>query len=156
MGRYIYTANGDFDGKFWFGVQPSTDCEEIYGFENEPQVDDDGDECVSYTDVWQDDEEAVRKALDKQFELAKIPKDKRKYEFEDSGEIAKYIWEDLLEYFMQETPANPKDIGYYISDDKTMYPKSNEQVLAMARVDLGLSALNDIRKHGECLWTIDY
>ena len=155
MGRYISSANGDFDGKFWFGVQPSEDCEDIYGFSiTEP--DDNDDYEPTYADAWQDDGERVRKALDEQFELAKIPKDKRKYDFDSTTEIGSYVWDELGDYFLQDTPAKPNDTGYYMGDGKpTLYPKSEWQTLAMARVELGLMALNDIRKHGECNWTID-
>lgn len=155
MGRYISSANGDFDGKFWFGVQPSEDCEDIYGFSiTEP--DDNDDYEPTYADAWQDDGERVRKALDEQFELAKIPKDKRRYDFDSTTEIGSYVWDELGDYFLQDTPAKPNDTGYYMGDDRpTLYPKSDWQCLAMSRVELGLMALNDIRKHGECNWTID-
>ena len=156
MGRYINSANGDFDGKFWFGVQPSEDCEDIYGFTRTPIEDEEGEDSESWADVWQDDAERVRKALDEQFELAKIPKKERQYDFDSTTDIGNYVWDYLGEYFLQDTPAIPKDTGYYMGDDKpTLYPKDKFQTLAMSRVELGLMALNDIRKHGECNWTID-
>ena len=156
MGRYIYSANGDFDGKFWFGVQPSEDCEDIYGFTRTPIEDEEGEDSESWADVWQDDAERVRKALDEQFELAKIPKKERQYDFDSTTDIGNYVWDYLGEYFLQTTPAEPNDTGYFMGDGRpTLYPKNKWQTLAMARVELGLMALNDIRKHGECNWTID-
>lgn len=156
MGRYISSANGDFDGKFWFGVQPSEDCEDIYGFTRTPIEDEEGEDSESWADVWQDDAERVRKALDEQFELAKIPKKERQYDFDSTTDIGNYVWDYLGEYFLQTTPAEPNDTGYFMGDGRpTLYSKDKEQTLAMARVELGLMALNDIRKHGECNWTID-
>lgn len=155
MGRYYYSANGDFDGKFWFGVQPSEDCEEVYGFSiSEP--DDNEEYEATYADAWQDDDKRVREALDKQFDIVNVPKDKRRYEFDSTTEIGSYVWDELSDYFLQDTPAKKGDTGYYMGADKpTKYAKGDDIALAMARVELGLCALNDIRKHGECNWTID-
>lgn len=148
MGRYYSTANNDFDGKFWFGVQPSDDPERVFGMKPTG-----GDE--SYTDYYLDDNDSqsVMNELDKQFSKMGVPQDKRRYRFENADEVAAYVWDELYEYYLTEKvtkdihgqPNIPWAVG-----DKTMYPKSTDKVLAASRVSLGLRILNDLRKHGEC------
>ena len=160
MGRYYYTNNSDFDGKFWFGVQSSDDPERVYGMRlsggvsfTENFVDYDADE---------QDNERIMTELDKQFTLLGVPRDKRRYRFDSGEEVGAYVWDDLNEFFLQDEPkkhpnsATHEDIPYSFGDDERKWPISSAKVEAASRVDLGLRILNDIRIHGACHMTAEF
>lgn len=143
MGRYYYTANNDFDGKFWFGVQSSDDPGQVYGMRENG-----GDD--TWIDYYADDNdtENIMNELDHQFSELGVPKNERRYRFENGNDVGRYVWEDLLGYFLCD--KEKKDtIPYGMGDDQRMWPISHERVEAASRVDLGLRILNDIRLHGE-------
>lgn len=157
MGRYYYTNNNDFDGKFWFGVQSSDDPERVYGMKpsasySESEVDFDADE---------QDNERIMTELDRQFSLLGVPKNERRYRFDSANEIGAYVWDDLRDKFLTKKPTRDRagrpNIPYGFGDSAKdhMWPRSPEKVLAAARVDLGLRILNDIRIHGACHMTAE-
>ena len=140
MGRYYTSGSGKFDGKFWFGVQPSDDPETVYGM-RETESDD-----VSYSDYESDDKAKVRRVLNKQFDILGVPKDKRVYKFNDDNEVGCYVWDELRNYYMTENKEEGVDRPYYAGEGKpSIYPKSHELELAAARVQLGLNILNEMR-----------
>lgn len=148
MGRYYDTAYGDFNGKFWFGVQPSDDPEQVYGMRATC-----GDDSFTDYEAGEEDAENIMNALDEQFKKLGVSKEKRRYRFENSNEVGAYVWDELPDYYLTETVTKGRD-GMpnipWAMGERTMYPKTPEKVLAAARVNLGLNILNDIRKHGIC------
>lgn len=148
MGRYYECASGKFGGKFWFGVQPSDDPETVFGMR---EVDTDGN---SYSDYETDEMDKVRREIHKQFDILKVPKEKRELKFLSRGEIGTYVWDELQDYYMTENREEGVDRPYYNGEGKpSIYPRSHELELAAARVDLGLNILNEMRedKNGVCL-----
>ena len=152
MGRYYSTANNDFDGKFWFGVQPSDDPERVYGMRPSASYDDES--FVDY-DADDNDSDKIMTELDKQFNYLGVPKDKRRYKFENSNETGAYVWDELTDYYLQDE-EHKGEIPYSMGDDQRKWPISKERMLAASRVQLGLNILNDIRKHGECQMTAEF
>ena len=155
MGRYYYTANSDFDGKFWFGVQDSTDPGTAYRMVGYQSC----DEEIEYQADERDSDRILRD-LDKQYGKLGVKPENRRYTFDNGREISDFVWDDLECYFLQDKcrkhPDTVESIPYDMGlDEPTKWPVSHERLLAAARVDLGLRILNDIRKHGECMLTAE-
>lgn len=154
MGRYFYTANSDFDGKFWFGVQDSTDPGTVYRMVGYQSC----DEEIEYQ-ADEKDSERILRDLDKQYTKLGVEPKKRRYVFDNGNDISEFVWGDLEDYFLQDEckkhPDSTESIPYDVGDGETKYPVSSERLLAAARVSLGLRILNDIRKHGECMLTAE-
>lgn len=141
MGRYYTSGSGKFDGKFWFGVQPSDDPETIYGMREV------GTDDSSYSDYESDNSAKVRRVLNKQFDILGVPKDKRVYKFNDDNEVGCYVWDELRDYYMTNDREKGIDRPYYAGEGKpSMYPKSHELELAASRLQLGLCILNEMRE----------
>ena len=149
MGRYYTSNNSGEQGKFWFGVQSSSDVEDVYGMTMvEPPMDEDWD---GYGEWWADydtdDTQYVIDQLNKQYDILGVPQEERIYEYEED-KLGDYIWNTLAKYFMTDVQIG-KAIGYAMGEGKpTMYPISKEKELAASRVDLGLFILNDIKHYG--------
>ena len=98
MGRWYYTQN--FEGKFGFAVQPSSDAE-IYGMEIDEEAmeeieracEEDGYPVTSVEYFLQGDEESIRYAemvLDAQYDIFNVPKEKRLYSIKDLDELCDF------------------------------------------------------------------
>lgn len=157
MGRYYSTENGEFNGKFWFGVQGSDEPGWVYGMaEEQGEPDEDGDECL--TELWyyadEDNVERIMNVLDRQYTILGVNKYKRRYNFDNGNEIADYVWGELQDMFLQDKQkrgANTiESTPYLMGPNEKKYAINEQRVRAASRVDLGLRILNDIRKHGEC------
>lgn len=150
MGRY-YSCNADMHGKFWFGVQPSFDVEDVFGLERTSGKDDDNN-LTSYGE----DIEKVKHAIDEQFDILQVPLVKRRYQFDMCHEIGNYVWDDIWKFFL--TRIDPKDgsIPYCMSSDgdgttdDRAWPRSPKRMLAASRVQLGLIIYNAMRIDGYC------
>lgn len=123
MGRYY---SGDIEGKFWFGVQSSSDAD-FFGVEGEPRY-------LNYyfdEDNLADVEEGVQRCVDALAENKDIL---------DSffNEHDSYNHEMLIEYFKTK-------------HDKTIDEKDIKQMLVWyARLGLGKKIFNCIKENGEC------
>lgn len=140
MGRYYTSGSGNFDGKFWFGVQPSDDPETVFGMR---EVDTDGS---SYSDYETTDRRKVRSAIHKQFDILGVPKEKRELKFNHGNDIGAYVWDELQDYFLTKDKENCVDeVPYSVGNDGGVaYPISREKELAAARLSLGLKILNEM------------
>lgn len=159
MGRYYQNQQGE-EGKFWFAVQPSDDPQTIYGMDElspaeiDSEEDDGYDE--SWLEYWTDDEEFVRLKLDTQFVHLGVIASERRYDFKDTQEIGKYVWEDLAKYFLtKDKPKDERVIPYAMEGGDTIYPTSKDKELAASRIQLGLFILYTIKKYGECSLTAE-
>ena len=151
MGRYYSGAN--FDGKFWFGVQPSDDPGTVFKMDETPPS-----QIEYYLDGSGENIAMVEEILDEQFDILKVPKEERLYEM-TSDEVDKYVEKISKRYlFRDRNPGDPSDKNrttYWCeADDKKKYPHgmvadTRAKELATARIDLGLKILTDLRQ-GEC------
>ena len=143
MGRYYTTASGDYDGKFWFGVQPSDDPA-IFGLQ---ETDNDDDSYIDYEGA---DKAKVRRELHKQFDILGVPREKRMFKFDNGDQVGTYVWDELRDYYMtKQRSADDREIPYSFGEE-TLYPISRKKELAAARVELGLKILNEMRTNGNC------
>ena len=150
MGRYYCTSNGEFDGKFWFGLQGSDEPGWVFGLAGDES--EDGGEIDYY--ATDDDIERIMRVLDHQYSVLKVNKYRRRYNFDNGQQIGEYVWGELKGTFLcdkMKVGANRvEQIPYSTDDGKHKYVISEQRVRAASRLDLGLRILNDIRKHGEC------
>lgn len=155
MGRYYYTSNGEFDGKFWFGLQGSDEPGWVFGIAGDES--EDGSEIEYY--ATDDDVERIMRVLDHQYSILKVGEHKRRYNFDNGQQIGEYIWGDLEDTFLSDKmkiKANGiEKTPYATEENKHRYVISEQRVRAASRLDLGLRILNDIRKHGECNLTAE-
>ena len=152
MGRY-YSTDAGYEGKFWVGLQSSTDPGDVYGMEERDTLEDE-QQIIYYSD----DIKMVRKRLDGQFEKLGVPMMLRKYEFSNAAEIWDYVWGELGGFFTTETPPHEHAIGWYGGEGKpTVYGKSEELERTASRIDLGLIIYNSmLKQHGECWLKAEY
>ena len=165
MGRYFNSNN--FDGKFAFAVQSSTDPE-IFGMEEQPPT-----EITYYLSGYEDNKENIEKILDEQYDILGYPKEKRIYEIEKQEELDP-LYDDLSPYVYKcvKTEEVPKGIISYgggngwwkliapkelhhlseveFNQKYSIIPKSNQAPLAQARITLGIKILSDLRKDDYC------
>ena len=108
----------------------------------------------SYIDYEGRDKAKVRRELNKQFDILGVPKQQREYKFGSSSTIAKYVGDELREYFLTKDKDKAAcDIGWSMPDNETWYPITREKELAASRVELGLCILNEMitNEEGVCL-----
>ena len=148
MGRYYTCASGNYDGKFWFGVQPSDDPETIFGLRD--VTDDDDAQCQNYADYEGADQAKVRRELRKLFDTLEVPREKRVFKFDNSGQIGVYVWDELRGYYMTNKKSDDDREIPYAFGEETLYPISREKELAASRIELGLCILNEMRTQGRC------
>lgn len=146
MGRYYTTASGNYDGKFWFGVQPSDDPETVFGLR---ETDTDGD---SYADYEGSDKAKVRRKLHKLFDILEVPREKRMFKFDNGDQVGTYVWDELRDYYLtaNKNEVYDTDNAWAMGEGKTMYARSREKELAASRIQLGLNILNEMRTKGVC------
>lgn len=147
MGRYFHTSNGR-EGKFMFGVQPSTDPEEM-GMSEDPTY-------IQYY-ASEDDEPKIRKRLDEQYDKLGIPKDKRIYYMKNWEEYDKYEKETLEDKVWIKVKSGSKEEEQHKGETKWASDKPDEvmferegMALILARIRLGLVILSDIKDEGYC------
>lgn len=147
MGRYYKTDTGR-EGKFMFGIQPSSDPETM-GMSEDP----------SYIQYYADDsdEPMVRERLDRQYDLLEIPKDKRIYYMKDWGEYDKYEKEVLNDKVWikckvgsEEDKKHNGEMRWAGDNDNEVWYQRNGRALILARIRLGLVILSDIKDEGYC------
>lgn len=147
MGRYYHTDSGR-EGKFMFGVQPSTDPEEM-GMSEDPTY-------IRYY-ASDEDEPKVRERLDRQYDLLEIPNDKRMYYIKDWEEYDKYEKEVLDDRVWIKCKVGSEEDKKHEgetkwagdSNDEVMYERKG-MALVLARIRLGLIILSDIKDEGYC------
>ena len=148
MGRYYTTASGNYDGKFWFAVQPSDDPETVFGLRDVTDCDD--EYCQSYADYEGADQTKVRRELHKQFDILGVPREKRMFKFDNGGQVGTYVWDELRGYYMTNKKSDDVREIPYAFGEETLYPISREKELAASRIELGLCILNEMRTQGGC------
>lgn len=151
MGRYYNTDNGR-EGKFMFGVQPSSDPEEMGMHEEEPtQVD-------YYADT--DDVENIKKKLDEQYDILGVPKEERIYYCKTQQEAMEFENKSLHDRVFvtvnkndAEAMAKHKDETRWASDkgDDYLDFEIKGRALPLARIRLALDILSDIEDTGSCM-----
>lgn len=147
MGRYYHTNSGR-EGKFMFGVQPSTDPEEM-GMNEDPTY-------IQYY-AGEEDKQKIKKKLDEQYDKLDIPLHERIYYMKDWGEYDKYekeVLEDKVWVKVKddsEEAKKYKDKAKWYCEDKgyTKYERKG-MALILARIRLGLVILSDIEDEGYC------
>ena len=161
MGRYYNTNN--FEGKFGFAVQDSTDPE-IFGMAEQPPASID-----YYLEDSEEAEEHIRRVLDEQYDILKVPKKERVYSINPENQdeewkkvevaIDKQMWrpydpvkdKDIIPYAMSDETC--KGLGWK-KDENGRYPSGVPVVKGMAlascRVYLGIKILSDLIKDGYC------
>lgn len=144
MGRYYNTNN--FDGKFGFAIQSSTDPE-IFGMEErEPS------EILYYLEGTDEAKEYCKKVIDEQYDILEIPQEDRIYEIEKNGDI----WDLSEKYYDKHWREYDKELD----KGKTAYASNKWKngameikegtELAWCRVSLGCKIYTDLVKDGYC------
>lgn len=155
MGRFYNNQHGE-EGKFWVAVQPSDDPRTVYGMDEVEPDEPDESWGEAYMEYWADDYDFIKMKLDQQYDKLKVPKENRKYDFENTEDIGDYVWEYITQFvFTKEKPKDSRVIGTYFGKDDIRYPISEELELAASRIDLGLFILHTIAKWGECSITAE-
>lgn len=147
MGRYYSTDSGR-SGKFMFGVQSSDDPAYMGMAEDDTKI---------YFYSGEEDEPNIRASLDEQYDILKIPKDKRIYYIKDWDEYDKYekeVLEDKVWIKCKEGSKEEKEHkgeARWASDKpgEVMFEKAGT-ALVVARIRLGLVILSDIKDEGYC------
>lgn len=161
MGRYYYTQN--FDGKFGFGVQDSTDPE-LFGMYIDKDYDTSVDYYLEYTE---DNFEEVKTQLDCQYDILSINKKSRIYSITKEDDI--YDLYDRLElnkilYYIkgpnEEYTSQERLNLYSLGEDEngnhiTGVLKDKELLLAWYRIELGLMIATELLINGECCLNAD-
>lgn len=117
MGRYY---NGDIEGKFWFGVQPSDDAD-FFGTTGEANF-------LSYY-FYEDDLENIKKGIETCFE-----------------ELGLYHMR-LKNYFEQNNGYNPTKLAEHL---KISEENLTEYLKWYARLELGQKIHSCVEQTGEC------
>ena len=158
MGRYYSGIN--FEGKFGFGCQPSTDPEFF-------DMEEDQSEIQYYLDGTAENKTQIAEKLNKLYDYIDVPKDKREYSLSNDKLILQYIksLETYIYGAMPQTEAQKrKHIPYSLDkqdyhkfslDPKTdivysLIPKRKDSVLTECRIILGLRIMLDLEKEGHC------
>ncbi len=131
MGRYY---QGDIEGKFWFGVQDSTDANHFGGSEIE-MVDEETDDvyelAYSFT---MDDIESINEGI------ATCIKDLGEYK------------EKFDEFFGKVNSYNPEELAKHIGVTKEKY---RDLIESYARLQLGNRIKVCVWERGECNFTAE-
>ena len=124
MGRYY---QGDIEGKFWFGVQPSNDAD-FFGVEGEhPQI-------LEY-EFYEDDEPSVREGLETCLK--------------ELGDTKPH----LDEFFEKNNSYTDEILMAYLNEHMESAPEDVDSILKWyARYELGTEILESITKHGQCVF----
>lgn len=166
MGRY-YNSN-NFNGKFAFAVQSSSDPE-FFGMEEQ--------EPTEITYYLEDSEEArkeIKNKLDEQYDILEYPKEKRVYSIKKEEELNP-LYDDMDKYiyrYIKNDELPEGVIGYasihdgwwkqFVPDELkslsevefrknySIIPKNGNTPLAMARIALGIRILSDLMLDGYC------
>ena len=138
MGRYYY---GDIEGKFWFGVQDSTDAsffggeeEEVYDTDEDGNTDYDTEMGMSYSFFPQhegDLKDGIRECEDNLGSW--LPK--------------------LEEFFERAQGYNDEILAQAIGADTS---DVREMLAWYARLELGRQILKCLQETGQCCFTADY
>ena len=128
MGRYY---NGDIEGKFWLGVQPSNDAE-FFGVQGY-------NDSIDYY-FNEEDKGNIQDGLDKC--LKELGKNKAHLDIYFK-EIDYYAWPDLIDYLKSKTGSK--------------YTEDELRVLLgwYARNDLGTQILTCVNETGKCQFTAE-
>ena len=127
MGRYY---NGDIEGKFWFGVQPSDDGEFFGAVASEP----------SYIDYYVDDIEKVEEGLKKCKDYLGVNENRLNDFFKERNgyneEMLAKHWQDVYGIALK-TSSVQEMLGWY------------------ARLQLGLKIFECVNKNQSCSFTAE-
>jgi hypothetical protein len=132
MGRFY---QGDIEGKFWVGVQPSDDAD-FFGVEGIEVEDPDEPEALDY-EFYKEHEPSVRDGL--------------KTCLKELGDTKPH----LDEFFMKNDSYNDKILIDYLQSKMGWRYSENEVIDLLgwyARYDLGTEILGSIIKHGQCVF----
>tara|TARA_R100001460_G_scaffold61874_1_gene102026 strand:+ start:3518 stop:3928 length:411 start_codon:yes stop_codon:yes gene_type:complete len=132
MGRFY---QGDIEGKFWVGVQPSDDAD-FFGVEGIEVEDPDEPEALDY-EFYKEHEPSVRDGL--------------KTCLKELGDTKPH----LDEFFMKNDSYNDKILIDYLQSKMGWRYSENEVIDLLgwyARYDLGTEILGSITKHGQCVF----
>lgn len=132
MGRFY---QGDIEGKFWVGVQPSDDAD-FFGVEGIEVEDSDEPEALDY-EFYKEHEPSVRDGL--------------KTCLKELGGAKPH----LDEFFKKNDSYNTEILMAYLNEH--MKPRFTEEDVRnilewYARYDLGTEILGSITKHGQCVF----
>ena len=137
IGRY-YNTNTGRSGKFGFGCQSSTDPQDYFGMSE-------GSRIIYMAD--EDDTDKIKSKLDKIYDRAHVPQDKRIYKLE-GGSTKEYddFHNRYHDYFFE-----PREHGGFAGDNGTTEgEKFDEAYLWSSRLWLGLVILSDLKEDGYC------
>lgn len=127
MGRYY---SGDIEGKFWFGVQSSTDAEHFGAVEHEP----------NYIEYYVDNIEAVDEGLTETRQA--LGDDEQR----------------LNEFFKEHDSYNDKMVVTFYKEkyDIDITEKElNRKLTLLARLDLGEKIYKVVKENGSCSFSAE-
>lgn len=139
MGRYWNTES--FDGKFGFGCQSSNDPE-IFGMY---------EESVIHYEATEDEIPQCEEALQKQYDLLKIPLHERCWKVENREELDK-AYDRYEGYAFEEcVPDESKWCDIDKQGNVTHWKERFDgAALALYRIHLGLAILSELKENGQC------
>lgn len=115
-----------------------------------------------YLDDSDDNIEYVTRALDEQYDIIGLEKEKRIYEIDSDDDEKLHNLSDEIMKLVYRPYDEKKDKGipYHLFDEDLKklgwpkgtsgYPVNDKVMLAQCRVYLGLRILSDLKKDGEC------
>lgn len=151
MGRYYGTNR--FDGKFGFGVQPSTDPGDVFGME---RIEDEPNETEAsyWLDGDEENIERIRGILEGFYDDLGISEDDRIFKLKDGSDIWNMFEKYEAKHFRPFMKGKDKGIPYYSKFHEEGVVEITPGIqLTRCRVDLGVKILTELIESGECsLW----